>query len=196
MWDERYSASELVWSAGPNMFVEEHGRGLEPGRMIDLGAGEARNALWFAEQGWDATAVDYSAVGIDKANQIADQREVDLTTLVADLTTYVPESGGYDLVLLAYIHMAPEDRATILTKAASAVATGGYLLLVGHDATNLEHGYGGPQSAEVLTSPGEVVAGLGDSFEIIRAEVADREVATDVGPTIAKDTVVFAQRAN
>lgn len=194
MWDERYSASELVWSAGPNMFVEQHGRDLEPGRMVDLGAGEARNALWFAEKGWDATAVDYSAVGIDKASQIADKRDVDLTTIVADLTSFVPEAERYDLVLLAYIHLPPEDRATVLANAASAVAPGGHLLLVGHDATNLEHGYGGPQSADVLTSPDEVVAGLGDSFEIIRAEVADREVATDDGPAVAKDTVVFAHR--
>ncbi len=194
MWDERYAASELVWSAGPNMFVEELARDLEPGRMIDLGAGEARNAIWFAEQGWDATAVDFSAVGIDKANQIADRCEVDLTTVVADLTTYVPEPEGFDLVLLAYIHLPTEQRTTVQDRAIAAVAPGGHFLLVGHDATNLEHGHGGPQSAEVLTSPDELVASLGDDFEVIRAAVADRHVETAEGPRVAKDTVVLARR--
>ena len=55
-WDARYRDSELVWSAGPNQFVEECCADLPPGRAIDLAAGEGRNAIWLAEQGWDATA--------------------------------------------------------------------------------------------------------------------------------------------
>ena len=69
-WDDRYAASELVWSAGPNLFVEELCRDLAPGRSIDLAAGEGRNAVWLAEQGWDSTAVDFSAVGLAKAEEM------------------------------------------------------------------------------------------------------------------------------
>ena len=42
----------------------------------DIAAGEGRNTVWLAELGWDATAVDYSAVAIDKARQIAERRGV------------------------------------------------------------------------------------------------------------------------
>ncbi|MFD0328131.1 methyltransferase domain-containing protein [Streptacidiphilus monticola] len=73
-WDRRYAAEELVWSAGPNRFVAEELAGLTPGRALDLAAGEGRNALWLAEQGWRVDAVDWSAVGLDKARRAAAAR--------------------------------------------------------------------------------------------------------------------------
>lgn len=201
-WDDRYSASELVWSAGPNQFVEELCRDLTPGRAIDLAAGEGRNAVWLAERGWDSTAVDFSGVGLAKAQEIAARRGVEITTIEADLLEYQPESAGYDLVIIAYLHIPPAGRALVLDRAAAAVASGGRLLLIGHDATNIDHGYGGPSDPSVLTSPAEVVASLeeaasrGTKFSVSRAEVADRIVDTDDGPRVAKDTVVLAQRVD
>ena len=62
-WDERYAASELVWSATPNRFVEAELAELAPGRAVDLAAGEGRNALWLADRGWHVTAVDFSLAG-------------------------------------------------------------------------------------------------------------------------------------
>ena len=62
-WDERYAGPELVWGAGPNCFVATELAGLSPGRALDLGTGEGRNAIWLAERGWQVTAVDGSANG-------------------------------------------------------------------------------------------------------------------------------------
>lgn len=195
-WNQRYAATDLMWSAGPNMFVEELCRDLPPGRSIDLAAGEGRNAIWLAEQGWASTAVDYSEVAIDKARQIADRRGVDITTEVADLTTYEPTAGAYDLVLVAYLQLPGEQLDPILARAAAAVAPGGTFLLVCHDRENLEHGYGGPQHVEVLTSPDQVLAALDDGFTVERAEVAERHVQTDDGERVALDTLVLARRAS
>lgn len=193
-WNERYAATDLMWSAGPNMFVEELCRDLTPGRSIDLAAGEGRNAIWLAEQGWESTAVDYSDVAIDKARRIAERRGVTITAEVADLTTYEPTVDGYDLVLVAYLQLPRQQLDPILRRAAAAVAPGGTFLLVCHDRENLEHGYGGPQHVEVLTSPDQVVAALGDGFTVERAEVAERHVQTDDGERVALDTLVLARR--
>lgn len=193
-WNQRYAGSELVWSAGPNLFVEQLCRGLAPGRSIDLAAGEGRNAIWLAEQGWQSTAVDYSDVAIDKARQIAERRGVEITTEVADLTEYEPIPAAYDLVLVAYLQLPDEQLTPILRRAAAAVAPGGTFLLVCHDRDNLEHGYGGPQQIEVLTSPDQVVAALGGRFDVERAEVAERHVQTPDGERVALDTVVLARR--
>ncbi len=193
-WDERYAASELVWSAGPNRFVAEVCGDLPPARMIDVAAGEGRNALWFAEKGWAATAVDYSQVALDKAKAAAERRGVELETQVVDLNEFVPEPGGFELVVVAYLHLPPDQLDPILSRAGEAVAPGGVFFLIGHDVTNLADGYGGPQNEAVLTSPTSVVAAIGDGFEIERAEVIDRAVDTDDGPCIAKDTLVLAHR--
>jgi SAM-dependent methyltransferase len=194
-WNQRYGATELIWSAGPNQFVEEICGDMTPGRSIDLAAGEGRNALWLADQGWESTAVDYSSVGLDKARQIADGRGLSIDTEVADLNDYVPTPGGYDLVLVAYLQLPDAQLTPILRKAGAAVAPGGRFVLVCHDATNLEHGHGGPPSAEVLTTPDQVVAALGAGLTVERAEVAERRVETDDGTKTALDTVVVAVRA-
>ena len=66
-WDERYSGSDLVWSATPNRWVADFAAGLVPGRALDVAGGEGRNSLWLIESGWDATIVDFSEVALDRA---------------------------------------------------------------------------------------------------------------------------------
>jgi hypothetical protein len=56
-WDERYREGQLVWSAGPNQFVEAELAGLPPGTALDLAAGEGRNAIWLTPPpttGWSS----------------------------------------------------------------------------------------------------------------------------------------------
>ena len=193
-WNDRYREQELVWSAGPNQFVEAICAPLAPGRSIDLAAGEGRNALWLAERGWDSTAVDFSDVALGKAQAIAERRGVRLTTEVADLATYVPEPSGYDLVVVAYLQLPAAELDPILGRAAAAVAPGGTFVLINHDLANLDGGYGGPQSAAVLSTPEQVVAAVGDTVVIERAEVVERHVGTPDGRRTALDTLVVARR--
>lgn len=195
-WDERYGSRELVWSAGPNRFVEEELRGLAPGRAADLGAGEGRNAIWLAEQGWDAVAVDFSPVGLEKARELAERRGVTVETRVADLTTEELDPGSYDLVLIAYLQLTAATLTPIHRMAARALKPGGTVLVVGHDADNLEHGVGGPPDAAVLLTVEQVVSDLeAEGLSIQRADQVKREVETDEGTRRAIDTLVRAQRS-
>ena len=146
-WDERYAASDLVWSSAPNRTVADEVGGLTAGTALDLGAGEGRNALWLAERGWSVTAVDFSAVGLDKARAIARQRRLQLTTVVADVTRYHPKQT-YDLVLIAYLQLPWTELQNVLAAAATALTPTGTLLLVAHDLTNLAEGVGGPQDPQ------------------------------------------------
>ncbi|MFG3603067.1 methyltransferase domain-containing protein [Micromonospora chersina] len=71
-WDTRYASTPgLVWSAEPNRFVVESVTGLTPGAALDLAAGEGRNAVWLAEQGWRVTAVDFSPVAVARGRELA-----------------------------------------------------------------------------------------------------------------------------
>ena len=67
-WDERYAATDRVFRAVPNEMLAELVSAVSPGSAIDLGAGEGRNSLWLAGQGWSVTAVDASQVGLEKLN--------------------------------------------------------------------------------------------------------------------------------
>ncbi len=194
-WDERYASTDLVWTAEPNRFVVDELAGLPVGRALDLGTGEGRNAIWLAERGWQVTAVDFSAVGLAKAAKLAEARGVTGVHWVeADLRGYQPQPGGYDLVLLAYIHLPRPKFGELLAAAVSALAPGGTLLLVGHDVDNIAHGYGGPQDPRILHRVDDVLPVLA-GLTIQRAEQVRRPVQTSEGERVAIDTVVRAQRA-
>ena len=57
-------------------------------RVLDLGCGEGRNALYLAECGFEVTAVDISETGIRKVDALAKERELDLHSEVADMRHY------------------------------------------------------------------------------------------------------------
>jgi SAM-dependent methyltransferase len=149
MWDARYAESELVWSAEPNLFLPPLVEDMEPGTALDLACGEGRNAIWLARQGWDVTAVDFSAVGIDKARRLAG--DLDVEWVVADVTEYEPVRH-FDLVVIFYLHLPEARMAEVFDRAVAAVRPGGTFFGVGHAVRNITDGYGGPPVPDLLWS--------------------------------------------
>lgn len=193
-WDRRYSGPDLQWGSGPNARFAHEAAGLPPGRALDLGAGEGRNAIWLAERGWDVTAVDFSSVALGRAGQLARERGVAITTVEAALDDHVPDAGAYDLVALVYLQVPHPPFGDIVRRAAAAVAPGGTFLLVNHDASNLAHGFGGPRNPALLTDLDVVTANLGD-LVVEHAGVVQRVVTDAAGEHVALDAVVRARRA-
>jgi SAM-dependent methyltransferase len=182
-WDERYAASDLVWSREPNQFVAAELADLPPGSAVDLAAGEGRNAIWLAARGWSATAVDFSHVALDKGARLAadDPRRIDVTWVCADATAWQPEEP-VDLVVVAYLQVPAPDRRRAVRNAVGMLRSGGTFLLVAHDSTNLTEGTGGPQDPAVLMTADDVVGDLADlDVEVLRAERVAREVTADDG---------------
>lgn len=193
-WDRRYAGSELLWTAQPNRFLVAEVLGLRPGRALDLACGEGRNTVWLAEQGWRVTGVDFSGVALAKARSLAEARRVDPEWLQANLVEHEPERGAYDLAIVLYLQVPAAERRTILRRAAAALAPGGVLLVVAHDSSNLEHGWGGPQDPAVLYTAAHVIADLdGEGLEIERAETVGRPVETPDGEKTALDLLVRAR---
>lgn len=179
-WDFRYRESELVWGAEPNRFVAAEMSAAEPGRALDVACGQGRNAIWLASRGWQVVGVDFSAVGLDRAAQLATRAGVSgrVDFRLVDVVNDALPAGPFDAVVVAYLQLAAGPRRLALRKAAAAVAPGGTLLVVGHDITNLSEGTGGPQDLSVLFSPSEVLADLADleGIAVVRAERLHRAV--------------------
>lgn len=202
-WDARYAAVDLVWSAEPNQWVEELVTPLTPGRALDVAAGEGRNAIWLVQQGWEAVAADYSAVAVERARALADERLGDraghLTAVVSDATK--PAFGGpaaYDLVLFSYLQLPMQEWRTALSFGIEAAVPGGRVIVIAHALSNLTAGWGGPQDPAVLYDPEDVVAmvgSLGDvDVDVELAELRTRHVIKDDGEHEALDTVVVLRR--
>ena len=198
-WDSRYDQTDLMWSQGPNQWIEQVTAELPPGKALDLAAGEGRNAIWLASRGWEATALDFSAVALERAARIASERLGDgatrVTTQCEDLFTYSPEPRAYDLVIVVYLQVAANQRTRVMRAAAEAVAPGGTLVVTAHDTENAARGHGGPQDPAVLYAAAGVTAGIeGAGLTVQRAELVARVFTTPDGEREALACLVVATR--
>ena len=173
MWDDRYAAPELMWGTGPNQFLPPLVEDLEPGTALDVACGEGRNAIWLASRGWTVTAVDFSAVGLDKAQALAGDVEVEW--IHADVTTFRSDRR-FDLVAVFYLHLLRDDLATVFVNSLEMLAPGGTFFAVGHALRNLEDGYGGPPYPEVLWTEDQI-APLVQDLDVIELGERERYVA-------------------
>jgi SAM-dependent methyltransferase len=187
-WDERYAATDLVWSAGPNVFLPPLVETLVPGSALDIACGEGRNAIWLARQGWDVTGVDFSPVGIAKADQLSDDTRV--SWVVADVVSYRPPRS-FDLVIIFYLHLVGADFASVIANAIDAVAPGGTLFGVGHALRNLTDGYGGPPVPDILWSA-EAIAPMLSGLNVI--ELGERTRFIPDAEATAIDLVLHATK--
>ena len=186
-WDERYRQAESLWSATPNVFVENRLGPYAPGRGVDLACGEGRNAIWLAERGWSMTAVDFSKVAVERGRQ----RSADVDFVVADIMEWEPEAS-LDLVLVSYLHLEEHHLHSLVTRARDWLEDGGEMFLLGHDRSNLESGYGGPQVPEILWDVGTIVGWL-DGMDVVEAHVVRRPVDDDGELRVARDALIRAR---
>ncbi len=186
-WDERYRATERLWSTTPNLFIADRLGPEEPGVGLDLASGEGRNAIWLSELGWAMTAVDFSEVAVERGRAVSDA--VDF--VVADVLAWEP-SVAFDLVLIAYLHLPENQFGPLVKRAAGWLKPDGEIFLIGHDRSNIEDGHGGPQIPEILWDVGSIRAWLSD-LTVIEAQVVRRPIDTDDGVVFARDTLVRAR---
>ena len=98
-WEQTYNDLTLSTFGQPSQEVRDVAAELPPGaKVLDLGCGEGRNALFLAEAGFDVSAVDISEAGIGKLRALADERGLDVRTEVADIRDY-RISESYDLIM-------------------------------------------------------------------------------------------------
>lgn len=195
-WDSRYRGTDLVWSATPNMWVEQEVAGLSPGRALDLACGEGRNSIWLAGLGWQVTGVDFSAAALAKAETLARSHHppVAVDWRCEDVTRF-RSSKPFDLALLVYAQLPPAERLKAIMSAWNSLAPDGILLVVAHHSDNIADGVGGPQDPDVLYTERDVAADLGMidcSATLERKERVARPVAGQGRPAL--DTVVRARK--
>lgn len=197
MWDDRYRESDRIWSGNPNVVLVREVEGLTPGRALDLGCGEGADAVWLARFGWRVTATDISRVALERAAvHAADAGVTDrIDWQWHDLGASFPE-GEYDLVSAQFLHsMGDLPRERILRQAASAVAPGGVLLVVGHAGfPSWEHDH--PEME--LPTTDEVLASLElpeGEWEVLLSEEHERIQNDPEGnPTTRTDNALKLRR--
>jgi tellurite methyltransferase len=100
-WERTYSdlGTATFCDGMPSQEIRDIAAELPRGaKVLDLGCGEGRNALFLAECGFDVTAADISHLGIRKLDALAKQRGLEIRSQVADMRCYAFEDS-FDLIV-------------------------------------------------------------------------------------------------
>jgi tellurite methyltransferase len=101
-WDQRFKEKKFAFGKKAHPFLRRYIALLPKGKALDLAAGEGRNAIFLAQQGFEVDAVDISEIALTKTQELAGKREVRVHTILADLDTYQIKRGEYDLITNFY----------------------------------------------------------------------------------------------
>lgn len=175
-WDLRYSEEGFAYGTEPNDFLRRNLNQLpEKGRILCLAEGEGRNSVFLAKHGYDVVAIDSSAVGLQKAEELAKKEHVQITTVVADLADFTIEEKSYDAVISIFCHLPPSLRQKVYSQVVRGLRKDGILLLEGYTPAQLENNTGGPPSKELMLTL-EIVKNDFQSLNILHGVETEREI--------------------
>ena len=175
MWNQRYNQSDYVYGTQPNDFLISVSASIPRGKLLSLGEGEGRNAVYLAAQGWDVTAVDSSEVGLEKARRLAVEKGVNITTITADLGDFQIQPNSWDAIVSIFCHVPSAIRVPLHQAVVRGLKPGGVFVLEAFTPRQLEMGTGGPASPDMLmtlASLRQELAGL----RFVQAVELDRNV--------------------
>jgi cyclopropane fatty-acyl-phospholipid synthase-like methyltransferase len=104
------------------------------------------------------TAVDNSAVGLEKAERLAAERGVALATVLADLAEWDAGEARWDGVVSIWAHLPASVRAALHPRLARALRPGGVLLLEHYHPRQVGYGTGGPDDPTMMLTLDELHA--------------------------------------
>ena len=173
IWTNRYreAGEAYLFGTEPNRFLAHRADALQSGRTaLSVADGEGRNSVWLAEQGLEVTAIEISAVAVEKARRLAQGRKVQVSFLQADMLApgWPPAElhGAFDWVVGIFIQfVGPEWRDRQFDAMKQLTRPGGRILLQGYTVKQLEYRTGGPSAVENLYTD-----------EILRDAFADWEI--------------------
>lgn len=167
LFDRLYTTPGATFRTEPTALVVSTIEGRQPGRALDVGMGQGRNAVFLALKGWDVTGIDLSEEGLAAARAQATRGGVALHALRADASTFDYGDAQWDLIVITYGPAFVGD-APFATRVKKALKPGG-LLLIETFASDRTAALRKP----VDLDPAELLRLYGDDLRIVRFEDFD-----------------------
>ncbi len=139
---------------------------IPPGRALDIGCGNGRNAIFLAKHGFEVDANDLSATAIAWAGERATQSGARLNLLRGSILASELDAGAFSLIYDSgcFHHVAPDERDRYVDIVCRALAPGGAFGLV---CFTPEGGSG--YSDEEACAKGSLGGGLGYTEDRLRS---------------------------
>lgn len=170
-WDERYSQEKYIYGILPNEFFKEQLTLLKPGKILMLGEGEGRNAVYATKNGWEVDAVDSSKEGRKKALRLAERNHVTINYNIVSLSDFVPKKSYYDAVGIIFIHLDKKLSKQVHKRAIDALKPNGKIIMEVFEKEQLGKPSGGPQNLDLLYS----IEDIQKNFSSLYKEILTKE---------------------
>lgn len=102
LYDERYASKRYYWGKKPSSICNKIIGIIRPygnfrPKLLDLGCGEGRNAVYFAKHGFNVVGLDSSVIGLEKTKRYAKEGGVHVKTIHEDINNY-QLTENYDVI--------------------------------------------------------------------------------------------------
>lgn len=137
-YEKIYRESRHALGLPTQQFVDFFGSYEKPNaRILDLGCGQGRDALFVARLGHHVTAVDIAPAGIRQLCEDAAKEGLDIEAIVADIRDFVP-TRPYDVIVIdRTLHMLPPDDQLTVLRGLLPFATEGAAILIADEKSNI-----------------------------------------------------------
>lgn len=147
-WEDRYAEAAYAYGTEPNDFVREMAERIPPGRVLCLGEGQGRNAVFLAQRGFDVTAMDQSRMGLMRAEALAKERGVAITAIAADLEEFMIETLGFSGIVSIFVHLPHTLRRSVHERVMNGLAEGGAYVFEQYGPQQSQYKTGGPEEPD------------------------------------------------
>ncbi len=118
----------FVFTREANAFMARVVAGLKPGKALDVGMGQGRNAVYLAQKGWDVAGYDVSDKGLAEAQENAAKGGVKIRTVLKGHEDFDFGKEQWDLVVMTY-SFAPMSDAAFLRRVKESLKPDGIVLV-------------------------------------------------------------------
>lgn len=151
-WNQKFSRDGYLYGKEPNEFVKSTYVNFKKNqRVLCLGEGEGRNAIFLASKGYEVAAIDASDIGLNKLENWANESGVSVKTKCIDINEWEP-SKKYGAILFTFMHLKFDELEKIIEKIESCLKENGFLIAEVFSKNQIEKSSGGPKDLDLLYS--------------------------------------------
>jgi SAM-dependent methyltransferase len=162
-WSDYFRGNNRVFNRQPNALLVAAVAGVAPGKALDVGVGQGRNAIYLAKQGWKVTGIDRAEGALAVTRQQAAEEGVKVAPILQTAEEFDWGREQWDLIALVYVPAVRENVA----KVRESLKPGGLVVIEAFVVAPAG------RTGGVDYHPGELRKLFEDGFEILRYEEAE-----------------------
>ena len=176
-WNGKFSKADYFYGTKANEFLVLNISLLKNHKkLLCLGEGEGRNAIFFAKNGFEVSAIDASNLGLEKLQNRAIEEKLDIKTVCMDLNDWTVLEK-YDVIVASYLHMFKNEREELFKKIEDSLNSNGYFIGEFFSTKQLSFNSGGPKDLDLLYT----IEDFQNYFNLCKKNITEEIVILDEG---------------